>query len=154
MQNNTENSGKTPDFRSETINGLVILFYKNLLIPNAKQYSTAYILCRNLARRFNENNKIKVLDKIFYHSKIGFPIGLIQTIVFRDLMGGARTSKIYNYGYKSKSVRLGDMIAVLDEAMNFFVDTFTEICVKHDLDPAITAPMIEGLDIKKFEAGL
>lgn len=144
----------TPNFQSQTINGLLILFYKNLLTPNAKQYSTAYILCKALAKRFDESDKINSLDKVYKNTKLGFPIGLMQTVVFRDLVAGILTSKTYNYGYRSKTVRLGDMIAVLDDALDFFVDIFTEICVKHDLDTTIAMPYIEGFDPKKFEAGL
>ena len=151
MQEITEQSeNKTAKFQTETIKGLVILFYKNLLMASPKQYTIAYSICKNTAKRFNESEYIAELEKIFRTTKIGYPLGLIQTIVYRDMfLIGASTQKTYNYGYRTKPVKLGDMILALDTALDRILDIFTEICVKHDIDTAFATPMIEGLNMDR-----
>lgn len=134
-------------FQSQTVNGLVILFYKNLLMQSPRQYTTAYTLCKNLAKRFGEDEYVVELERIYRHTEIGFPLGILQTIVYRDLSIGLKTNKFYNYGYRAKTVMLGDMIQALDKTLDRITDIFTDICVKNDIDTSITMPIIEGLEL-------
>jgi hypothetical protein len=136
------------NFQSQTINGIVILFYKNLLMQGPRQYTTAYTLCKSLAKRFQEDEYVAELEKIYRHTEIGFPLGILQTIVFRDLSMGLKTNKFYNYGFRAKTVMLGDMIMALDTSLDRIFDIFTAICVKHDIDTSITMPIIEGLEMQ------
>jgi len=144
-----EKSGKDPNFQTETIKGLVIIFYKNLLMGGPKQYTTAYAICWALAKRYNETAHIDRLEELYKKTTIGYPLGLLQTIVFRDINLGRNTNRIYNYGYQSKPISLGDMILSLDTSLAEILNIFTEICVKYDIDTAFTAPIIEGLDLTK-----
>lgn len=155
MHGEAETSGRgeqKANFQTETIKGLVILFYKNLLIPSQKQYTTAYSICRTMAKRFDEEEKVKTLQNLYKRTGIGYPLGLIQLIVYRDIMLGSSTTKTYNYGRRSKPVKLGDMIVALDNAMSQMLDIFTEICVKNDIDVTFAMPIIEGLS--KDQTGL
>lgn len=150
MHENQENS-KEPKFQTETIKGLVIIFYKNLLIGGPKQYTTAYSICRAMAKRFNEAEHLEKLERLYKKTTIGYPLGLIQTIVFRDIITGKSTNKTYNYGIHARPVMLGDMILALDNVNGEILDIFTEICVKHDIDTTFAMPMIEGLDLGRHE---
>lgn len=134
-----------PQFQSETIRGIVILFYKNLLNASPRQYTNALMLTRVLARRMDEHQYLEELEKINDTTSIGYPLAVIQTIAFRDLMSGQSTNKTYNYGWRSKSVKLGDMILALEKTMDRVLDIFTEICVKHDIDTTFVMPMLEGM---------
>lgn len=136
-----------PNFQTQTINGLVILFYKNMLLAGPKQYTTAYALCWAMAKRWKEEDKIRELEKLYRTTKIGFPLGVIQTVVWRDTIMASRLNKTYNYGRRAKPVQLGDMIEALDDCMARFLDIFTEICVKYDIDTTFASPMIEGLTL-------
>lgn len=143
-----EEEKKTPQMNSQTINGLVILFYKNLLTPSSKQYTIALSLCRALAKRMEELDYLQELEIINRSAGIGYNLGLLQTIAYRDIIIGITTNKTYNYGFRSRSVKLGDIIVALDSAMDRILDIFTAICVKHDIDTSFTSPIIEGLEIK------
>ncbi len=150
MQGNTEQLRKSkPNFQTETIKGLVILFYKNLLLPSARQFTTAHALCKTMAKRFGEKDKLEELERLFKRTDIGYPLALIQTVVFRDIMLGSTPNKTYNYGLHLKPVNLGDMILALENAMSRILDIFTEICVDHDIDTTFVTPIIEGLDLGK-----
>lgn len=135
-----------PKFGTQTIDGLVILFYKNLLMDSSKQYTVAYTICKAMAKRFDEKTKIAEIEALYKNAYIGFPLGVIQRVVYRDTVLGYRMGRTYNYGF-SKPVRLGDMIEALDKCMDKFVDIFTEICAKNQIDTTIASPIIEGLAI-------
>lgn len=142
-------SEKKASFHSETVKGIVILFYKNLLLPSNRQYTVACSLCRALAKRMKETQYLEELEKISMETRIGYPLGLIQTIVFRDMMFGSSTNKTYNYGWRTRPVKLGDMILALDLSLDRILDIFTEICVKHDIDTTFATPLIEGLNMDR-----
>ena len=133
------------NFQTETIKGLVILFYKNLLMPSPRQYSVAHSLCRTLAKRFDQKKYVEELDRMYKKTGIGYPLGLIQAIAYRDLMHGSRINKTYNYGFRTKPIKLGDMVTCLDNCMQRIIDIFTDICVTNDIDTTLTMPMIEGI---------
>lgn len=133
------------NFHSETVRGIIVLFYKNFLSPSSRQFTIAHSLCKVMANRFNEVEYLDELDHIYRETKIGYPLGLVQTIVFRDTMMGMSTNKTYNYGYQTRPVKLGDMILALDLAMDRIFDIFTQICVKYDLDTTSLFPVIQGL---------
>lgn len=135
-------------FQTETIKGLVILFYKNLLTPSPKQYTIALSLCLALAKRMKEEQFISELEYIRKTSGIGYNLGLLQTIVNRDIMTGQRTTKTFNYGYRTKPVKLGDMIVALDKSIDRILDIFTEICVKHDIDTTFVSPLFQGMSLE------
>lgn len=148
-----EKPEEKPNFQTQTINGLVILFYKNMLIAGPKQYTTAYSICWAMTKRFKEKDKTRELEKLYKTTKIGFPLGVIQTVVYRDTVLASRLNKTYNYGRRARPVQLGDMIEALDDCMARFLDIFTEICVEHDIDTTLASPIIEGLSLTD-KAGL
>lgn len=145
MENLENSSEPKARFNSETIRGIVVLFYKNLLSPSSRQYTIAYSLCKVLAKRFDDVDHVTELEKIYAKTTIGYPLGILQTIVYRDIMLGFSTNKSYNYGYQTKSVRLGDMILALDVAMDRIFDIFTEICVDNELDTTSLFPVLDGM---------
>lgn len=139
----TDEPKRKPNLHSQTIQGLVILFYKNLLSPSNRQYTIAYSLCKAMATQFDEPDYLKELELIYKQTNIGYPLGLVQTVVFRDTMIGMSTNKHYNYGYQSRTVKLGDMILALDQAMDRICDIFVGICVKNDVDVSLV-PTFQG----------
>lgn len=151
MPETQEKLVEKPNFQTQTINGLVILFYKNMLLAGPKQYTTAYAICWAMTKRFKEKDKIRELEKLYRTTKIGFPLGVIQTVVYRDTVMASRLNKTYNYGRRAKLVQLGDMIEALDDCMARFLDIFTEICVKYDIDTTLASPMIEGITLTDKE---
>ena len=139
---------KKPNFQTQTINGLVILFYKNMLIGGPKQYTTAYAICWAMAKRFKEMQKQEELERMYKTcGKINFPLGVVQVVVHRDSMFGTKLNKSYNYGVQARMISFGDMVEALDTCMAKFLDIFTEICVDHDIDPTIASPILEGLPL-------
>lgn len=143
-----DSSENSANFQSETIKGLVILFYRNLIFPTSKQYTTAYSLTKCLAKRFNDKKALKDLMDLKKNSAGGYPLGLLQTIAFRDLYAGYKINKLYNYGYKRKPISLGDMILTMDAVFEALIDIFTEICIKNEIDTTFASPIIEGMDAK------
>lgn len=140
-----------PEFQTLTINSLVKLFYKNLVEYTPKHYTTALHICWALAKRYKETKAIESLDKIYKDSNIGFPLGLLETIAFRDLSQGARVSRIYNYSHNTKPISLMDIIVILNNCEREILDIFTDICVRHEVDVSLTAlpiskEVLKGLD--------
>jgi len=145
-------TGKT--IQNETINGLIILFYKNFINYNPKRYTNAYGLCRALVKRMDEKEALRKLEGIYEKTTIGYPLGLLETIVYRDVSTGSKISKGYNYGYRAKPVVLGDMIQALDICLSDIMDIFTEICIKHNFDPNIITADMVGITIPQREGAL
>ncbi len=139
-----------PEYQQQTISSLVKLFYKNLMEYSPKQYTTALHLCWALAKRYNEKKEIERLEKLLEDSTIGYPLGLLETICFRDLSQGRKVSIIYNYGYDTEPISLMRIIVVLEEVKKETLDIFTKLCVKYEVDVSLTAPMLIGKDDKGF----
>jgi len=137
---NIENKNNGAKMQSETISGLVILFYKNTLMNTPKRYTNAWIYCMALAKRFNEKEHLETLEELYQKSTIGYPMGLIESVCFRDLSLGRSNCRTYNYGYRRKPVKLGDMIVALDKSLSIMLDIFTDICVKNDIDTNLITP--------------
>ena len=135
-----EEEGVKPTTQSETIAGLVVLFYRNYLNHTPKAYTRAYGLSRALAKRYDEKDIVNRLEHLYRHTTIGYPMGLIETIAYRDLMQGKSLSHSYNYGFKRKPVVLGDLIQTLDDCLIEILDIFTELCIKYDIDPNLLSP--------------
>lgn len=126
--------------QNETINGVVILFYKNYINNTPKRYTNAYGLARTLAKRFNEQEKFKRLEEIYRYTNIGYPLGLIESVAYRDLSLGRNLGHAYNYGYQQKPALLGDLIVTLDTCLFEIFDIFTEMCIEHNIDPNLITP--------------
>ena len=141
MLNNEENS--TGNFQQETIKGLVVLFYKNFLSFSPRRASNAWLLCYVFAKRFDAKAEINRLKKINKSAPLtSLPLGLIETITYRDLAMGKNINKRYNYNYGLKPVVLGDLILSLDLALAEIMDIFTDICVINDIDTNIIDPLM------------
>jgi len=142
-----ENKG---NFQQETIRGLVVLYYKNYLTHSPNRVSNAWGLCYVLAKRFKDKNYTDRLDHIYKKTSVGFPLGLVETVAYRDLMLGKSIDKYYNYGYGKRSILLGDLIQALHRTMSEISDIFTDICVQNEIDTNIVAPelFLTGLDPK------
>lgn len=138
-----------PKFQSHTIAGLVILFYKNLSGLSPYRVTTALMLCRALARRYKKMDFIKELDHINSQTNIGYPLGLVQTIVYRDTMLGWKINKSYNYGRNKRTVRLGELILALDYSLSRVLEIFTTICVDEDIDVEVALPMNAGVQMDR-----
>jgi len=104
-----------------------------------KQYTTALHLCWALAKRYNEKIEIERLEKLLEDSTIGYPLGLLETICFRDLSQGRKVSIIYNYGYDTEPISLMRIIVVLEEVKKEILDIFTKLCVKYEVDISLSS---------------
>lgn len=133
---------ETPDFQTLTVTSIVKLFYKNLLEYTPKQYTNALHLCWALAKRYEEKKSIEKLEKIYHDSGCGFPLGLLETIAFRDLMQGVKVTKTYNYGRGRREIPLMKIIVQLDMCKKEILDIFTDICVRQELDVNLISPFL------------
>lgn len=134
---------ETPEYQQQTISSLVKLFYRNLMEYTPKHYSTALHLCIALAKRYNEKKEVDKLENLLADSGIGYPLGLLETICFRDLSQGKKVSITYNYGYDTESISLMKIIVVLEEVKKEVIDIFTRICVKYEVDVSIISIPLE-----------
>jgi len=134
---------QTGTFQQETIKGLVVLFYKNFLSFSPRRVSNAWLLCYVFARRFNSEQEIARLKEINRKTPLTtLPLGLIETIAYRDLAMGKNINKFYNYGHGKKPVVLGDLILSLDLVLAEIFDIFTDICVINEVDTNIIDPLM------------
>lgn len=146
------NEEKKPRLDSNTINGIVILFYRNLLTISPNRYTNALMLCENLARRLGETEYLFELEEIDRSCTAGYPLSTVEATRARGMAFGYSMAKEYNYGWKNPRLNLGDMTLGLHRSLRKIFDIFTAICVKHDIDTSIVMPMVE--EIKEDVSGM
>lgn len=144
--------GEKPSFQTHTVNGLIILYYRNLITYSFKRYTNARNITLALARRCVAGDAeapkdIEALEKM-KKTVYGYPLALVETIVYRDLFAGHSMGRIYNYGWRRKPVKLGDLAEALEESLVKITDIFTGLCARNDIDTQITQPIIEGLNVE------
>jgi len=132
------------DLNSPAIINLINSFYKIYMIsPNPKHYTAMYNLVRQLTKRVGDDANLMRLKFIYATTcDSGFPLPIVEKIVFRDTMSANFTvNKKYNYGRikgvryhrKPSGVRLGDLIKALDDAEVIMMDIFHQICAEQDI---------------------
>lgn len=137
------------DLNSQTIQTLIIAFHKAFFLsPHPKHYTMLYNVCRQFARRVNDESKVLQLKKLYKTTGgLGFPLSLTEKIVFRETaMSGWTVSKSYNYKRQSGITRLGNLIEALDIVEEKIVDLFYDICAEKDVEIPLAFPDLSKVD--------
>lgn len=121
-----------PKFESLTVQAQVHYFYKNWIESNPKQYSNACSIAKSLAKMYKQKAIEKELQELQEDAtETGYPLGVIESIYYRDYSFGMSLSKQYNY--EVDSITLKEIIYTLDKIKDRSMDLFTDICIRKDV---------------------
>lgn len=124
------------DINSPLIQNLVLCYYKSLFNTGDRFYFTQlWGFVKQFASRLNDDYQVARLNEIYSNpSDLGFPLPIIEKVVFWNSIVQTSLNKTFNYGYKQKPLKFHEILLAIQESKIEICDIFQELCTKYDLE--------------------
>lgn len=128
------------DINNPLIQNLVICYYKSLFNTMDKFYFTQlWGFVKQLAVRLNDDYEVARLNEIYHNpSDLGFPLPIIEKVVFWNSIVQTSLNKTFNYGYKQKPLKFHEILLAVQESKIEICDIFQGLCAKYDVEISLS----------------
>ena len=133
----------------ENISNLVKSIYMTYLNARLHSCSQLYILVRQFAKAFGEEEEVKKLTKIWLgqdekNIKRQIAIPTLELILYRDLTFNFKIGKSYNLGFNTKnSFTLGELNFKLQQAKQNIMDSFFKVYLNNNVSVGFQFPAFQ-----------